>query len=184
MLRNTPNFFGSIAKTFHWVIALIIICLLIMGFIMANIEPSPTKMMLYALHKSTGVLALILVTLRLTWRFLNPVPELPSSLRPWHHRIAKLSPIALYALLFTMPLSGITLSEAGGYPITVYNLFNLPMLLSKNPDLSKNAVMIHKYGGFAFIGILILHVCGALYHHIILKTNILKRMLPSWFRRS
>lgn len=184
MLKNTTDSFGSIAKMFHWVIALSIVGMLSVGFIMVNMEPSSTKMMIYGLHKSTGVLVLLLVILRFTWRIWNPVPRLPSSLSPWHHHLAKLSPLALYALLFMMPISGFTLSEAAGYPINVYDMFTLPMLLPKNLELSKTAAAVHKYGAFAFIGILTLHVSAAFYHHFILKTNVLKRMLPHWLRRT
>ena len=184
MLKNTPNSFGPIAKTFHWVIALSIIGMLTVGFIMADMEPSLTKTTLVGLHKSTGALILLLVILRFTWRVWNPVPQLPRSLNPWHHRLAKLSPLALYTFMFLMPLSGIALSQAAGYPINIYDMFALPMFLSKNPDLSKTAAMIHKYGAFTFIGVLTLHVSAAFYHHFILKTNILKRMLPNWFSRT
>lgn len=184
MFRNTSDSFGTAAKTFHWLIALSIVGMLTVGLIMVDMEPSPTKMMLYGLHKSTGVVILLLVIMRLTWRLVNPVPQLPSSLHPLHHRVAKLSPLALYTLLFLMPLSGITLSQAAGYPINVYGLFTMPMALPKNPEVSKTAVMIHKYGAFTFIGILVLHISAAFYHHFILKTNVLRRMLPSWLIRS
>lgn len=179
MLKNTQNSFGSIAKTFHWIIALSIISMLAVGFIMVNMEPSSLRGTLYSLHKSTGVLILLLVILRFTWRAWNPVPQLPNSLNPWHQRLAKLSPLTLYILMFIMPLSGITLSEAAGYPINVYNQFTLPMLLPKDPSISKIAATIHKYCAFVFIGTLILHIGAAFYHHFILKTNILKRMLPN-----
>lgn len=184
MLKNTLNSFGTVGKTFHWLIALMIIGMLTVGFIMADMDPSPTKMTLYGLHKATGAVILILVIMRLTWRLMNPVPQLPSSLRPMHHRLAKLSPLALYTLLFLMPLSGYTLSTAAGYPISIYGLFTLPSLLPKNLEVSKMAVTIHKYGAFAFIGVLVLHVSAAFYHHFILKTNVLRRMLPSWLFRS
>lgn len=184
MLRNTVDSFGSIAKFFHWVMALCIIGMLAVGLMMVDMEPSPAKIKLYGLHKSTGVVVLLLATLRLTWRFLNPVPRLPGSLHPWHYRLAKLSPLALYALLIMMPLSGITLSQAAGYPVMVYDLFALPNIISKNLELSKTAVMIHTYGAFALIGLLGLHASAALYHHFVLKTNVLRRMLPGWFQRS
>ncbi|MDF3033299.1 MAG: hypothetical protein K0R76_253 [Alphaproteobacteria bacterium] len=184
MLRNTPDSFGSITKIFHWFMAFCIVGMLTVGWVMGNVESSPTKMMLYGLHKSTGVIILLLALLRLTWRLLNPIPQLPSSLHPWHHYIAKLSPLALYTLLFLMPLSGFALSQAAGYPIKVYNLFTLPAILPKNIDLSKTAVLVHKYGAFILIGVLALHVIAALYHHFILKTNVLQRMLPSWFQHS
>jgi cytochrome b561 len=181
MLKNTPNSFGSVAKTFHWVIALCIMGMLAIGFIMTDMKPSPTKMTLYSLHKSTGVLIFLLVILRFSWRAWNPAPQLPKSLNPWHHRLAKLSPLTLYSLMFLMPVSGIMLSQAAGYPINVYDIFSLPVFLSKNLDLSKAAATAHKYGAFLLIGVLTLHVSAAFYHHFILKTNILKRMLPNWF---
>jgi len=184
MLKNTTDSFGTIAKTFHWLIALGIVGMLAVGLIMADMAPSPTKMMLYGLHKSTGVVILLLVIIRLTWRFANPVPQLPRSLHPLHHHAAKLSPLALYTFMFLMPLSGFTLSQAAGYPIDVYGLFTMPTLLSKDHDIAKTAVMIHKYGAYTLIGILALHISAAFYHHFILKTNVLKRMLPSWFIRS
>jgi cytochrome b561 len=180
MLKNTTNSYGVVAKTFHWLIALGIVGMLIVGFIMADMEPSPTKMTLYGLHKATGALILMLVVLRLTWRFFNAAPQLPKTLTPWHHHLAKLSPVTLYTLLFLMPLSGYTLSVAAGYPVNFFGLFTLPSLLPKNPQISKIAVEVHKYGAFAFIGILVLHMSAAFYHHFILKTNVLRRMLPSW----
>lgn len=184
MLGNTPDSFGSVAKTLHWIMALCIAGMLAAGWMMVDREPSPAKMTLYGLHKSTGVIILFLVILRLTWRLLNPVPPLPDSLQPWHHRLAKLSPLTLYILLFLMPLSGLTLSQAAGYPVTVYHLFTLPNILPANPDLSKIADMVHKYGALTLTGVLILHISAALYHHFILKTNVFQRMLPSWFRHS
>jgi len=179
MLKNTTDSYGTVAKTFHWLIALCIVGMLAVGFIMVDMEPSPTKMTLFSLHKSTGALILFLVFIRLTWRLLNPVPQLPKTLTPWHRRMAKLSPLALYTLLFLMPLSGYTLSVTAGYPINVYGLFTLPSLFPKNLEISKIAVEVHQYGTLAFIGILVLHISAALYHHFILKTNVLQRMLPT-----
>lgn len=183
MLKNTPNSFGSIAKTFHWVLAFGIVGMLTVGFIMTDMAPSPSKWVFYGLHKSTGTLILLLVILRAAWRLLNHVPQPPRSLKPWHRRLAKLSPLALYILMLMMPLSGLILSQAGGHPISVYNLFTLPALFSKNSELSTIAVMVHTYGAYAFVGALALHISAAFYHHFILKTNILKKMLPNWLGR-
>jgi cytochrome b561 len=183
MIRNTKDSFGSVAKTFHWVIAIGIVCMLGVGLLMVSMEPSPSKMALYGLHKATGAVLLILIILRFTWRLLNPVPQLPKTLHPWHHYMAKLSPIALYTLLFLIPISGFTLSDTAGYPIDVYGLFTLPMILPKNMEVSKIAAMVHNYAAFTLIGVLGLHISAAFYHHFILKTNVLKRMLPSWLFR-
>lgn len=180
MLKNTSTTFGSIAKFFHWVMAILIISMLILGFCMTTIIPSSEKMFFYGLHKSTGILILGLGILRLSWRFLNPSPELSSTLKPAHRFLAKLSPIILYSLLFLMPLSGLILSQSAGHPIIVYNTFTFPMIITKDSSLAYMARLVHQYGALIFSGILILHISAALYHHIILKTNILTRMLPFW----
>jgi cytochrome b561 len=180
MLKNTLNSYGTVTQTFHWAIAVAIVGMLTVGFIMAALEPSPTKWMLFDFHKATGFCILILVLSRLTWRWVNPVPLLPSTLTPWHRRIAQLSPFALYSILILMPLSGYVLSNTSGHPINVYDLFTVPNLLANRPEVSKMALMIHQYVAFVFIGILTLHVGAAFYHHFVLKSNVLRRMLPSW----
>jgi cytochrome b561 len=183
MLKNTGNSFGMLSKAFHWLIALCIVGMITVGLTMTDMEPSPTKMALYSLHESTGAVILLLVILAFVWRLFSPIPQLPGSLHLWHRRLAKLSPVVLYGLLFLIPLSGIILSQAAGYPITVYSLFTLPNIFPKDPALSKIALMIHQYGAFTLIGVVTLHIGAALYHHFILKTNVLQRMLPSWFQR-
>jgi cytochrome b561 len=183
MLKNTQNSFGTIGKAFHWLIAVCIVGMVRVGVTMTDMDSSPRKMVLYSLHKSTGTLFLLFVILAFVWRLLSPIPRLPGSLHPWHRRLAKLSPVVLYGLLFLIPLSGIALSQAAGYPITVYSLFTLPNIFPKDPELSKIALMVHQYGAFTLIGVVSLHTGAALYHHFILKTNVLQRMLPSWLQR-
>lgn len=183
MLKNTPQTFGSIAKMVHWVMAFLIIGMLGVGLTMVEMPPSPLKMTVYGVHKSTGVLVLCLVILRLLWRFMNPVPSLPHTLHPWHHRVAKLSSVALYLLMFLMPISGFVMSDAAGYPVTFYNLYTLPHVFAKNLDVSQAAKTVHAYAGFGFVGILVLHGGAAFYHQFVLKTGLLKRMLPSFIGR-
>ena len=181
MIKSTSDSYGFLAKAFHWIIALMIIGMIAVGFVMTAMEPAPTKFFIYGLHKATGIVILALVFLRLMWRLYNPSPQLPLELTSWHRRMGKLSPIVLYFLLFLMPISGYILSEAGGYPISVYGLFIVPNFVEKNSEISKIASLIHEYGAFVFIGILVLHLSAALYHHFVLKNNVLQRMLPSWF---
>jgi cytochrome b561 len=64
MIKNTDNHYGIIAKLFHWLIAIAIISLITVGFIMSDMPPSPDKYELYGMHKASGVIVLMLVTLR------------------------------------------------------------------------------------------------------------------------
>jgi cytochrome b561 len=180
-MKNTPENFGTVAKAFHWAMALMIIGLLVMGFVMAEMVPSPTKFKLYTLHKSIGLVVFCLAIFRLIWRLSNVVPRIPDSLGLAHRFLMKGSPVVLYSLMILMPVSGLIMSDAGGHPITFFDLYTLPSFFTKNPDLSKAAQLVHHYTAWAFIGILVAHTGAALYHRFILKNTILQRMLPNWF---
>lgn len=182
MLRNTKNNYGWLAKTFHWILALLILTLLGVGLYMTSLpEEDPNRLFFYWLHKSTGVLVLTLVVLRLSWRWVNRVPELPFNMPRWQKIAARGNHYALYGLMIIMPLSGFMMSSFGGHPIDVYGLFTFhPMAQGPNKVawLSHETHINLVYFWFALIG---LHVSAAMYHHFWRKDTILRRMLP-WTR--
>lgn len=172
MLRNDQNHWGLISKLFHWIMALLIIGLLYVGLYMSDLPDSPDKFVLYGLHKSFGIIALGLVTLRIIWRLATVTPNLPDTLL-----LSKLSAPVLYLAMLTMPISGIIMSQAGGHPISIFNTFMVPPFIDTNPDLGKLAWQIHGYAGKVFIALICLHILAALYHQLILKNNLLGRMI-------
>ena len=175
-LKNTLKEFGSIAKFLHWFMACAIIGMLIVGFIMTGMQPSSLKWTAYTAHKSTGVLLMALVAIRLIWKFLNLTPQLTvSGIKGF---FARLSVYVLYLAMITMVVSGFIMSDAGGYAIKFFDMFTLPFLFEKNPELSSLASQIHNKAAFTMIGILCLHILAAFYHHIFLKDTVLVRMLP------
>lgn len=174
--RNTTEVFGLVAKLFHWGVGLGLIGMLIVGFYMASLDPSSEKSQLIGLHKSTGALLLVLIIFRLAWRHNNLNPKLPNTLHPIHHFMARLSVPVLYLCMFLMPLSGYVMSVAAGYPVGFYGLFNLPMLVPKSEILSKLAFQTHVMTAYFFVGILVVHVMASLYHHYVLKDNVMRRM--------
>ena len=74
-LKSTPDDYGFIARSFHWVMALIILGMVLLGFYMTDLDFSPFKLSLYDWHKSFGTLVLMLVFLRLGWRLTAGKPE-------------------------------------------------------------------------------------------------------------
>src|SRR5258708_16230061 len=80
MLRNDTDSWGAPAKLFHWVMAALILAQIALGLMAANWRLSPTKIELFFWHKSTGMLILALVGLRILWRLANPPPGLPAGL--------------------------------------------------------------------------------------------------------
>lgn len=177
-LKNTNDSFGWLAKTFHWLIALLIITLWIVGSLMGDMENSPTKFTVYGIHKATGIVVLVLAVLAFTWRATNPKPALPVALPVWQKQAATALKYALYACMIAMPLSGWAYSSAAGYPVNMYGLFDVPMLVAKDDSMKEFYKETHEVIGNIILVLVGLHFAAALKHHFINKDGILRRMLP------
>jgi cytochrome b561 len=164
----------------HWLMALIIISLLAIGFYMTTWldKESANRMTIYNLHKSFGALVLFLVVARIFIRLSKPIPPLPNSISAFVQKIAHLVHILLYGLMIFMPLSGYLMSNYFGYPVHLFGL-PLPMLVEKNIEMGKFFADVHKFLGFAFVAILSLHIAGAVKHRFLDKpeNDVLKRMV-------
>ncbi|MCD9005059.1 cytochrome b [Luteimonas sp. XNQY3] len=182
-LRNPPDRWGGVSQLLHWLVVALILTTGILGLVMGDMRNSPTKIEIYALHKSLGLTILALATLRLLWRLYagapRPVPGTPR----WQDRVASVTHWLLYGLLFAIPLSGWTFNSAAGYPLQWFKLVNLPALVSRNADLRQLAGNVHELLFWTLVGLALLHAAAALYHHIVQRDDTLARMLPrGWLR--
>ena len=170
--------YSSVAKSFHWTSAILIIFLLALGLYMVDLQFSDLKMELYSLHKSLGFIVLALIVIRVFWAATNEYPNHHPNHQKWERALAKVAHIALYALSFLMPFSGILMSQSYGYPVSLFGIFEIPTLVEKNVVHGENLALIHQYSAYALIAIIGLHVAGALKHHFVDKDSTLRRMLP------
>ena len=180
-LKNTEQDFGLIAMSLHWMMALLIIVMLILGFSIAILPPvgvGPLKSNLVFIHKEIGVLILTLVAFRLIWRLFNVLPELAPSIPTWQQTGARAVHIALYGFMFALPLSGWAMSSAAGFSVSYFGLFDLPYIVAPNRDKAMLFLEIHKWLAIGLIATLVLHIGAALFHHFINKDDTLKKMLP------
>lgn len=99
-------------KLLHWLSALVILGLLAIGMIMEEMPKGPEKWQLYDLHKSFGVIALMLILIRIPVRFKNPVQPLSGTPRGDVIK-AKAVQGLLYLSMLLMPISGVVMSQAG-----------------------------------------------------------------------
>ena len=192
MLRNTATGYGAVNIAFHWLMAVLIAGLLIVGMYMHSLPlADPNKFWLYQLHKSFGLTALGLVVLRLLWRFANPIPKLPVAMPGWQKAGAHLSHLTLYGLMFAIPLSGWLMASASplGIPTLYFDLFQVPHLpvpafLGDAAAAEETMKTVHDLLGKLLILVLIAHVAAALKHHLIDKDDIFKRMISTRPARS
>jgi cytochrome b561 len=178
MLRNASDSWGAPAKLFHWVMAALIFAQIALGLMAANWHLSPTKLELFFWHKSTGMLILALVALRLLWRLVNPTPELPAGMAAWERAAARLSDLLLYVLMIALPVTGWIVNSASNVPFRIFWLIPLPAIVAPDKPTAEFAALVHG-GLFALLAlVLVAHIGAALRHHYVKRDTVLTRMLP------
>jgi len=187
MIRNTVTGYGSVNIVFHWLMAILIGGLIVLGKYMHGLPlADPDKFWLYQLHKSLGLTVLALVVLRLLWRFANPTPVLPPAMPVWQKAGAHLGHLALYGLMFAIPLSGWLMVSASplGLPTLFFDLFQVPHLpvpgfLGGGADAEHLLKEVHELAANLLILVVIAHVAAALKHHFYDRDDVLARMVST-----
>lgn len=175
LLRNSNNHYGKITIIIHWVMAVLLIGLLILGLYMVRLPIGLEKLKLYGWHKEYGILVLMLAVIRLLWRLTNIKPKLNI---PLLEKIAARTVHWLfYLLMFALPITGWLITSAAGLPVSFFGLFVLPNLVSSDQQSLLLYEEIHKWIAYGLIAMICLHTAAALKHHFINKDDILKRML-------
>lgn len=177
-LRNTQYQYGSIAIFFHWVIAVLIVVLLILGLYMTGLPVSLRKLKFYGWHKELGILVLGLVVLRVAWRIANVTPSLRAYMPMWEAMAARVVHWAFYLLMGILPVTGWIMSSAAGLPVSFFGLFVLPDWVKPNEHLRIAFQNLHAYLAYILMALICLHVVAALKHHFINKDDIMRRILP------
>ncbi|MGF7160556.1 cytochrome b561 [Rhodoligotrophos appendicifer] len=176
-MRTEVTGYHPLHKVLHWLTALIVLTTIPMGLIMIRLEGGSTQNTLFDLHRSFGVMVLALTILRLAVRGIVGAPGIERTIEPWQRQLASVVHGLLYMLLFIVPLLGWTGTSAYGARISVFWLFELPMILPKDEHLATTLLTLHQYAAFTLTALLFVHAAAALYHHFIRGDEVLNRML-------
>jgi cytochrome b561 len=98
-IENTRERYGTVAVSFHWLVALLVVVLLALGLYMARLPDAgfdKKKIVLIIYHKEYGVLVLLLVLARIAWRWRGPLPYLETA-PDWQKLAARFVHLWLYA---------------------------------------------------------------------------------------
>ena len=177
-LKNTATRYGSVARALHWSMALLISALIAMGFWMETLSETSEIIYYVNLHKSLGIIALLLGILRIFWRFVSPPPKLPADQTAHEKFAAHTAHLVLYLMFIMQPVVGIMHSWATGYPIIFFNISPLPAPMAPDKGLAEILGATHFYIGWALVFVIAAHAAAALKHHFIDRDDVLLRMLP------
>lgn len=181
-MKDSVSQLSPVSVVLHWVVGLAMIGMLSLGIFMEETE----AFSLYPLHKSIGVIVLVIALIRVFWRLSNRWPSVLSNDGALLHFTARLVHWVLILATLLMPISGMVMSGMGGHGIAVFGV----ELVAANPDPANPMEMIphnkalagfaheaHEVIGNLLILALLLHVVGALKHHVVNKDGTLRRML-------
>jgi cytochrome b561 len=170
--------YSSFAKALHWVMALGIFGLVVLGSVMSDMEFSPEKLQYFSWHKWAGVTVFMLVWIRLLWRLISPPPPYPESMSVNMQRLAHAGHLALYALMLIIPITGWLMSSAKGVPTVWFGIVQLPDVIGKDKALGHLLEDVHGTLSWTLVTLVAGHIAAALKHHFIDRDDTLRRMAP------
>jgi len=177
-LFNTTTTYGAVHIVLHWLVAISVIGLFALGVWMVELGYyDPWYNRAPAVHKAFGIVLVVVMLIRLVWRWANGVPEPEPGVRRWETRAAHGVHAVLYIGVFSAIISGYLIATAKGAPVAVFDLFSVPATihgLHRQEDLAGE---FHYYITYGLIGLAALHALAALKHHLIDRNATLLRML-------
>lgn len=158
----------------HWLLAFLITAALALGALVMVKIPNSDPMKVEALrsHMTGGFLILLLMLIRLLVRARTTHPATASTGNPALDRLAWASHRMFYGAVLVMAGSGIVMALQTGLPaIVLAGDGVLPVDFWVYPIRS-----VHYAASRVLMALIALHVAGALYHTLILRDGLLRRM--------
>jgi cytochrome b561 len=177
---NGSERYGATAQALHWVTAILVLAAFIYG-------PGGSEERVYSaasdfdrqLHETLGLCVFALVAMRVLWRAVDKSPDSPQAPR-WMAITGKATQMALYVLLFAVPVTAVTGAWLEGHPLTFLAGVEIASPLALSRDAGATIASIHTWLGDAILWLAGFHALAALYHHFFLKDGVLASMLPRW----
>jgi cytochrome b561 len=177
------NRYAMVQRLLHWLIALLVLGLLGVGMIFSFLGFDGTKATfggdvtnaLYTYHKTFGIVVLGLMVLRLGLRLVLGAPSYRQPLGGLERGVSRAVHGLFYVALLAMPVLGWLATAAGGFPVQFFNM-TLPGLIGKDKALSETLFWLHGLVGWLLLGLIVLHVGGAMMHWLFKRDGVMERM--------
>jgi cytochrome b561 len=190
VLKDSEQAWGSVSRALHWIMAVVLIGLLFVGFYMVEVETDlVARFKLTQIHKSFGFVAFVLGVLRIIWHLSQFMrPRLPDTMKTWETGAARLSHVVFYLLMLGLPLTGWLMASASPLndvdafpfrvPNMVFGLFELPDPFNPGNEATTKVLLNgHFWLGVALACLLLVHIGAALKHAFVDLDDVLRRMV-------
>src|SRR5665213_3097005 len=162
-LTSAPGY-GVVAKLLHWLIFALLVVQYAIGSIMPHIGRKTADEGWVSWHFAVGASILFFIVIRLVWRVLHPVPQLPT-LTTFERIASGFTHWALYLLVLAMTLLGWAATNSRGWEVKLFGLITLPSVALKGSKWGHEAGDIHNVLVYVLLGFIVLHIGAAAYHY-------------------
>jgi cytochrome b561 len=176
-MRPVSRQFTTTAKWLHWLVAFLMLSVLSAAWTFAFTAPADRAEAI-PVHVSLGLVVVFLTLLRLAWRKASPPPPVPAATPGWMKRGASVGHFLLYALILLQGVLGIWMAALSPVDIRLFNGFDISALGPASAGSVAGLRQIHFAVACLLTATIFGHIAGALWHHFLLRDDVLIRMLP------
>ncbi len=196
-MKQTPSRYTKTAIVLHWLIAIFIALMFVLGWFMAELPKEAPKQLAYDLfdlgvytwqlaeeasprtfyfnlHKSLGLTVLALIVLRILWRITHTPPAALSSYKVIEKKVATATHHSLYLLMLAVPVTGLIMAINSKYGVKWFGMDVIAGL--DNKPMREFFECTHEFVGIVLLVLIGIHLLGALKHKFIDKDDTMSRM--------
>jgi cytochrome b561 len=178
MIRNTKSSWGSVARSFHWILGVTILGMVAYGWWMNHIPARPDRFFYRSIHADIGYAVLALTVLRLIWRSMNPTPALPAETPLWQRLVAQINHWALYVTIIVVTMLGWAHSGAHQPDYSSwFGLFHVPQITSTDKAAADAYEDRHIFMAYVLLALIAIHLAAAIWHHFVKRDRVTARMI-------
>lgn len=177
--RRPP--FDRVTIRLHWATVLLVLTLFASAWLHALAEARQGGLTpaLLQIHRSAGITVWVMTALRLAWRLTNAtLPPFPITTTKLHRAAIKSSEYGLYILLLAQPVTGLLTTIFGGRPFALF-WWPFPPLAARDEPLQAAFHLSHELGASTLAILTIGHAAAALFHHFVVRDDVLECMAPA-----
>jgi cytochrome b561 len=169
--------YDAFAMLLHWVTVLLVLTQFglsqLWGF-----APRELRGQMIVAHMSFGILLAAVVLVRIAWRLI-PGHQVSAAVAGWVELASKAVHYLLYGLLAGEAVLGFVLRWSGNEAMSFFGVLIPPPFAPFSKSAHNLIGDLHYWVGWTIIIVAAGHAGAALFHHFVLRDDVLRRMLPA-----
>ena len=174
-LYDSDSVYGWISILLHWVTAIVIIVLWIIGkgIMSADSDDVDARRQL---HVSVAAASWLIIMIRVFWRLRSGHPHVNGQTM-FVHRVARIAHYAMLIAVVLMLISGPMMVWSGGNSIAIFDWLSIPGPIGESESVGDFAWFIHSNSALLLMLLVLLHIGGALKHLMFHADDTIARMI-------